>query len=829
MRKLKKTMALVLALVFALSVMPMANAAPDFPDDASIKYKEAVDVFAALKIVEGDQDGNFAPARDVTRAEAATIIARMLMTRSTADLIPGSTTQFKDVAANHWASGAIAFCTAQGIIVGYPNGNFGPNDPVTAAQFAVMMMRALKIGDPGRWVGTTWQAFAIIDGMNFDILDTGVDYTKAATRDETVKYAFNGFKRGEKVDEVKTRWLISGVADAQNAPTAVIGSRHASLQDAIDAAKAANPAAVLGVDYTVSQFTETVEVSKGSIASEVYKLSWTTAADAFGRPGVRTWKNEDGDTIAKANTEAPVLTYTVSVTQATLFADLGLSSNVDDAVRFLNGLRAAGTHIEYNKTTNIPGTGRGTLTEVYKDGSDITIVCIETFFGEVIKVSAATAVDDASVTVDSVNPRPHASVTSLPYETTSFAKDDQVLYTASVDGDGKWTARSVTLAKSEKLKATQWSTSNFVAGGVTYRYSVMQTLNEDNTPIFINNLDENTVFFDAYGNVIHVEGQDADTNYAYIIQLNNSAADQWGVTTPRAQLVLGNGEKVDVWLNNGRGTNAQYSIDVNDTTDPKRLVTYEIESSRYTLTQATGTASKNAAISATQGNPRVTWAGNYIANADTLYIIRTGSDNDIYTTYTDFRVAPSMSTKAEGATKGIIAADENVLNVVYVESPRLGSTSSDVIFLSDDVTNSDKITTSDGDYWFAESVLRNGVEVPDGLKLDKAYPLGLYEMIITTDGISSLEDEVLPSEAKISYRNGVLTIWESVVGTGFADNTGTFRPTSDTTIIIYDGEGGTDVGTLSSLPTLAAGTEVTFFMTYDPKTYEIENLYILEW
>ena len=54
------------------------------------------------------------------------------------------TIQFSDT-QNHWAQDIIGKIAAQGIIDGYPNGKFGPNDPVRREHIAVMIQRAIKL------------------------------------------------------------------------------------------------------------------------------------------------------------------------------------------------------------------------------------------------------------------------------------------------------------------------------------------------------------------------------------------------------------------------------------------------------------------------------------------------------------------------------------------------------------------------------------------------------------------------------------------------------------------------------------------------------------
>jgi parallel beta-helix repeat protein len=55
----------------------------------------------------------------------------------------GGAVTFRDVPAGYWAKDYIEALAAQNIIAGFPDGNFKPNDPVTRAQFATIVTKAL--------------------------------------------------------------------------------------------------------------------------------------------------------------------------------------------------------------------------------------------------------------------------------------------------------------------------------------------------------------------------------------------------------------------------------------------------------------------------------------------------------------------------------------------------------------------------------------------------------------------------------------------------------------------------------------------------------------
>jgi len=62
---------------------------------------------------------------------------------ATVNVPPGGPVAFKDVPANYWAKTYIEALASQNIIAGFPDGSFKPNDPVTRAQFATIVTKAL--------------------------------------------------------------------------------------------------------------------------------------------------------------------------------------------------------------------------------------------------------------------------------------------------------------------------------------------------------------------------------------------------------------------------------------------------------------------------------------------------------------------------------------------------------------------------------------------------------------------------------------------------------------------------------------------------------------
>lgn len=142
MLNLKKVIALVctLALVItSVSVVSFAEAYTDVTESSA--YYEAVESLSKLGIVTGYEDGTYKPEETVTRAEMAALIARIQGYEETAKA--NANTVFTDVPSTYWASGYVAQANGQGIINGYGDGTFGPDDAVKYEEAVKMIMATL--------------------------------------------------------------------------------------------------------------------------------------------------------------------------------------------------------------------------------------------------------------------------------------------------------------------------------------------------------------------------------------------------------------------------------------------------------------------------------------------------------------------------------------------------------------------------------------------------------------------------------------------------------------------------------------------------------------
>ena len=139
MLNLKKVIALVCVFALTLTTVAFGATYTDVAEDSA--YYEAVETLNKLDIITGYEDGTFKPEDGVTRAEMAALIARIQGYGETAKA--SANTAFTDVPASHWASGYIANAAGMGIINGYGDGTFGPEDPVKYEQAVKMVMATL--------------------------------------------------------------------------------------------------------------------------------------------------------------------------------------------------------------------------------------------------------------------------------------------------------------------------------------------------------------------------------------------------------------------------------------------------------------------------------------------------------------------------------------------------------------------------------------------------------------------------------------------------------------------------------------------------------------
>ncbi len=161
--------------------------------------QDSIDTLVKQGCISGYPDGSFKPENRITRAEFVAVLVKAFQIESNGGKV------FTDTAA-HWARDYIAAAAAKGLVSGYAGGNFGPDDPVTREQMAVMIVKAAGLapaaGAPGFADSADisgWAVEAIAtateNGIIKGYLDNTIRPKGNATRAEAVTVIMNALNK----------------------------------------------------------------------------------------------------------------------------------------------------------------------------------------------------------------------------------------------------------------------------------------------------------------------------------------------------------------------------------------------------------------------------------------------------------------------------------------------------------------------------------------------------------------------------------------------------------------------------------------------------------
>lgn len=178
------------AKIFYLSETVSNSEKYPFSDGAVTRYRSAISALAKSRVADGFDDGSFHPRDGLTRAQACSILARVTGNENT-----GGNAYFSDT-TGHWAEAAIAWCASNGIVSGYGNDLFGPDDPLTGYAWVKMVFCALGFDvDEYGMSGNDWE-----DGVMRLLLTYGLDQginnfylERTVKREEAFQLTYNAF------------------------------------------------------------------------------------------------------------------------------------------------------------------------------------------------------------------------------------------------------------------------------------------------------------------------------------------------------------------------------------------------------------------------------------------------------------------------------------------------------------------------------------------------------------------------------------------------------------------------------------------------------------
>jgi len=185
---MKKVLSLVLVIAMVLSSFSFAFAV-DFKDAEDFgDYEDAINALVALGVVRGYEDGTFRPENILTRAELAVLLVESL---GYGELVAGSTSNFSDT-QNHWSTGYVRIATDTGLVLGYPDGTFKPDQPLTYDEAITMILRAVGYVDSS--LKGNWPTNFKVKAIDLDLLDGVNMATAAADRGGVAQILYNALE-----------------------------------------------------------------------------------------------------------------------------------------------------------------------------------------------------------------------------------------------------------------------------------------------------------------------------------------------------------------------------------------------------------------------------------------------------------------------------------------------------------------------------------------------------------------------------------------------------------------------------------------------------------
>jgi hypothetical protein len=485
----------------------------------------------------------------------------MLLGPTTAEQLTAPTDPFDDVPAGRWSAGCISYLAGEGIIEGYGDGNFGPEDTLSQAAWLKMLLCAMGydadkngMGNTANWA-TKAQALAVKSGL-LESKDLGLDWD----RETAVYYAFKAVN------------INTNLADASN--------------------------------HTKPFIVEIGATDKSAVSS-----------DAFGRP-TQEYKATDAKDPYATYVEDPTLTYE---DQTVALADIKEALGDKDAT-FAKVEDGDKTNITNYTQSQAVGT-KGSTVEVYTidaDAHQYRIVVINTYAKKLAKddIKAATESAKAYIQVE-------GSAEAGRYETADYAEGDVILYTKTVNNSSQVVSiESVEKAESADGKPTGYGSDKavtfvridgekvYLSGKINDTDSVKKVNSE------IAALAEATFYYDTFGNIIFVDNVVTEEKtldgYVYVKEQTWTAPatgtfDAAVTVSAKSQVVdlaTGAVSIIDEAVVQGTGDNAAnwYLAKADGTADTGKQITgsrsgtagyygyYKLDDGTYVLEQVTATS-----------------------------------------------------------------------------------------------------------------------------------------------------------------------------------------------------------------------------------------------
>ena len=389
MKNFKKVLALVLVLATLLGLATMASATEyKDADKIAADYDEAVKVLDLIETMQGYPNGEFRPTANITREEAAKLIAIFDNKDSDISTYYTSINPFADE-KGRWGESYVGYGYRAGIIAGMNANTFAPTANVTGTQFLKMALVTLGYDQEAEgFVGSSWAVNVLSLARKLDLID--------------------GLADGWKPEADLTR---------QEAAQILLNTLKADTVEYAQEAKSANWKPTENKDgvWTFGgklYLTVAGAVKTGNKLYKDFKLAKDVSEDAFMRPYTKWVYDKDDDKTVEVM-DSPKATFTTKFNACELLVALGVKENDTKTKKviaeyYINGALVSEDEITLQhtaskcklKTDEYKKYGaQGTLTQVFKMKNDkdetvYRICSIDTWLGKLAKVTKTTTSHD---------------------------------------------------------------------------------------------------------------------------------------------------------------------------------------------------------------------------------------------------------------------------------------------------------------------------------------------------------------------------------------------------------------------------------------------------
>ncbi len=616
MRNLKRALSLALASVMLMSMMVVGTGA-SFTDTDSYDNTQAVEVMAALGVLNGYEDGTFQGENVVTRAEMAKIVVCMAKGSDYSVSKFAGLSGLSDV-DGHWADGYISAGVALGLIKGNDDGSYKPEEAVSTVEAAIILARVVGYFKNAEDEGSAWALNGMVVAEDIGIMgDLDLAATAGLTRDNLAQMMYNAMMNAEYV-------AYSSDADEYTEKLTDANSTYTMADE------------VFGLEYTV-----------------------VMTEDALARPMKAYTSSKLDDPI-----------YVAIDADYTFVGANDFTDDIDaevDADTYLSDGSKYGTTYNGLYTTDMVD---GDVVEIYlytysTDKTGAYVVAYSYATGEVTNVAYVEDDDETTVTVNGYT-------YVIEGESDKFAKEDVVVY--AVNGR---TAANKTTDYMEIAVESTGTVGSYSGTADTVTIDGTVYTHVSGISVGAEDLGEEATFIlDPNGYVIDfdTDGTAEAANYLLVEAEGSNVVVGNAIDGYRVSAIFADGTAAVITIDSIDGTADSISSSSSITVDT--VFTYSEDDGVYTLDDVTKDAAALAVagtqsgfeaattVDITSGAYKMTGATNTNTNADTVFV-----DIDAGVAYTGFEAVPTYDDADAFIVyeDTFVEANTRVIAVVFID------------------------------------------------------------------------------------------------------------------------------------------------------------------